>query len=379
MDTSSIEPRLSSYLHAKACRAGTPLSGNFELTARCNFNCRMCYVHLTPEEQRSRGRELTADEWLAIAETARSRGMLFLLLTGGEPLIRPDFRYILTELKKMGLMVSVNSNGSLIDSDWLDFFRSEPPFLFNITLHGAGNESYEALCGRPAFTKVTENIRALKEIGVGVKLNVSMTPWNVRDMAEIHKIAEELGTPMQLATYMFPPVRRSAEMVGKNDRFTPEEAAGYEVMWDKLRFTPEVLCQRAEAMAKGLELPREETCEGTPGEGISCRAGRAAFWINWRGDMTPCGMMTEPSVPLTAGGFAESWKKIRALREEIMVPAKCSACPMANACDQCAAVCFAESGSYTAAPEYMCEQTKCLLEQIRADEIWKNTENRGKN
>lgn len=245
MDTSSIEPRLSSYLHAKACRAGTPLSGNFELTARCNFNCRMCYVHLTPEEQRSRGRELTADEWLAIAESARSRGMLFLLLTGGEPLIRPDFRYILTELKKMGLMVSVNSNGSLIDSDWLDFFRSEPPFRFNITLYGAGNESYEALCGRPAFTKVTENIRALKEIGVGVKLNVSMTPWNVRDMAEIHKIAEELGTPMQLATYMFPPVRRSAEMVGKNDRFTPEEAAGYEVMWDKLRFTPEVLCQRA--------------------------------------------------------------------------------------------------------------------------------------
>ena len=62
-----------------------------------------------------------------------------------------------------------------------------------------------------------------------MKLNVSMTPWNVRDMAEIHKIAEELGTPMQLATYMFPPVRRSAEMVGKNDRFTPEEAAGYEV------------------------------------------------------------------------------------------------------------------------------------------------------
>ena len=72
MDTSSIEPRLSSYLHAKACRAGTPLSGTFELTARCNFNCRMCYVHLTPEEKRSRGRELTADEWLAIAEAARS-------------------------------------------------------------------------------------------------------------------------------------------------------------------------------------------------------------------------------------------------------------------------------------------------------------------
>lgn len=121
MEFSSTEPRLSSYLHARAYRSGTPLAGNFELTARCNFNCKMCYVHLTAEEQQRRGRELTADEWLAIAQEARSRGMLFLLLTGGEPLIRKDFRYLLTELKKMGLLVSVNSNGSLIDRDWLDF------------------------------------------------------------------------------------------------------------------------------------------------------------------------------------------------------------------------------------------------------------------
>ena len=105
MEFSSTEPRLSSYLHARACRSGTPLAGNFELTARCNFNCKMCYVHLTAEEQQRRGRELTADEWLAIAQEARSRGMLFLLLTGGEPLIRKDFRYLLTELKKMGLLV----------------------------------------------------------------------------------------------------------------------------------------------------------------------------------------------------------------------------------------------------------------------------------
>ena len=52
---------------------------------------------------------------------------------------------------------------------------------------------------------------------------------------------------------------------------------------------------------------------------------------------------------------------------------------MANACDQCAAVCHAESGSYTTAPEYMCEQTKSFLEQIRADEIWKSAENCGEN
>ena len=185
MEHTGAEPRLSVYLHARACANGIPLAGTFELTPRCNFNCRMCYVHLTPEEQRRRGAELTADAWLAIAEQARSQGMLFLLLTGGEPLIRADFRYLLTELKKMGLMVSINSNASLIDDDWLDFFRHEPPSRMNITLYGGCNETYERLCGRPMYDRVVRNIRALKALGIGVKLNASMTPYNVEDMDAI--------------------------------------------------------------------------------------------------------------------------------------------------------------------------------------------------
>ena len=237
MENNSAEPRLSSYLHAKACRAGTPLAGNFELTPRCNFNCKMCYVHLSEAEQKRRGAELSADEWLSIAETARSQGMLFLLLTGGEPLIRPDFRYILSELKKMGLMVSINSNASLIDKDMLDFFRHEPPFRFNITLYGASGAAYERLCGSNAFDRVVDNIQALKDIGIGVKLNVSLTQYNAADMQRIYEIAESLGTPMQLATYMFPPIRRDTAMVGENDRFSAEEAAKYSVMWDRMRFS----------------------------------------------------------------------------------------------------------------------------------------------
>ena len=181
----AVTPKLLDYFHARGKRFGLPIAGNFELTARCNFNCKMCYVHLSEEEQRRRGKELSADEWLAAAEKARDAGMVFLLLTGGEPLVRQDFRYLLAELKKMGLMVSINSNGSLINDDWIEFFKSEPPIRFNITLYGAGNEAYERLCGRPVFDKVVNNIRALKEIGIGVKLNVSLTRYNAEDMAKI--------------------------------------------------------------------------------------------------------------------------------------------------------------------------------------------------
>ena len=95
-------------------------------------------------------------------------------MTGGEPLIRADFCYLLTELKKMGLMVSINSNASLIDDDWLDFFRHEPPSRMNITLYGGCNETYERLCGRPMYDRVVHNIRALKALGIGVKLNEAL-------------------------------------------------------------------------------------------------------------------------------------------------------------------------------------------------------------
>ena len=57
--------------------SGLPVAGTFELTARCNFNCKMCYVHLTEAEQRRRGRELTAQEWIALGEAAKRAGTVF--------------------------------------------------------------------------------------------------------------------------------------------------------------------------------------------------------------------------------------------------------------------------------------------------------------
>lgn len=305
-----------------------------------------------------RYRELTADQWLAIAEQARSRGMLFLLLTGGEPLIRKDFRYLLTELKKMGLLVSVNSNGSLIDRDWLDFFRHEPPFRFNITLYGGSEATYERLCGRPMFGRVTENIRALRQLGIGVKLNASMTPYNVADMEAIYGMARELEIPMQLATYMFPPIRRDEALVGCNDRFTACQAADYSVQWDKLRLEPEQFRQRAQAMKQGMALPSEdEDCQGTPGEGVMCRAGRSAFWINWQGGMTPCGMMTQPIFSVPEMGFDRAWEETKAATEKIRLPGECAGCRLKEVCHACAAMCVTETGRFDVKPEYVCRMT----------------------
>ena len=109
----AAEPMLSSYLNKKGVALGLPINGNFELTARCNFDCKMCYVHLQNNPGALAEKELSADQWLSLASDARDAGMMFLLLTGGEPFLRPDFGQIYQELVKMGIMVSINTNASM--------------------------------------------------------------------------------------------------------------------------------------------------------------------------------------------------------------------------------------------------------------------------
>ena len=162
---------------------------------------------------------------------------------------------------------------------------------------------------------------------------------------------------MQLATYMFPPIRRSEDMVGQNDRFTACQAAEYAVAWDKLRFEPEVFHQRAEAMRQGLSLPQEEVCEGTPGEGVSCRAGRSAFWLNWQGDMTPCGMMTQPKFSVPQLGFDEAWRLTKEATAAIRLPPECAVCASKHVCHACAAMCVTETGHFDVKPAYLCDMT----------------------
>ena len=114
MQIRQSEPYLSQYLHSKGARLGLPISGNFELTARCNFDCPMCYVHLKQEDLVAAGRELTAKEWIDLAREAKDLGIIFALLTGGEPFVRKDFFEIYGAMKDMGLLVSINSNGSML-------------------------------------------------------------------------------------------------------------------------------------------------------------------------------------------------------------------------------------------------------------------------
>ena len=367
-----IEPQITRYMYSKAARAGIPLGGTFELTPQCNFRCRMCYVRKTPEEVKSHSRPgMTLKRWLAIAEEARKAGMLYLLLTGGEPFLWPDFWPLYEQLNQMGFLISINSNGSLIDEKVVERLKEIPPTRINVTLYGAGDTTYERMCGRPdGFAKTVKAIKMLQESGIVVKLNGSLTPDNATDLEACIAFAQEHGLIYETSTYMFPPVRRDQQLTGRNERFTPEESARYRLNSYRLQFGEERYGQYLENIEKGFVPPMgvDEFCTDPVDGKIRCRAGNASFWITWDGWLTPCGLMTEPKMDLYRDGFTDAWQNLVKECAALKLSGVCAKCPDQKLCHACAAMAEAETGSPSGIPKYLCE-TVIALKKLAEEEL----------
>lgn len=352
----------SARLHAKAAAEGIALSGTFELTTRCNFNCKMCYVHDGARDT------LSASEWISLAETAKNGGMVYLLLTGGEPLVRKDFPEIYSAVSEMGLMISVNTNASLVDDSILGLFEKHPPIRMNVSLYACNEASYGELCGVSAFKKVSENIKRIKNSGISVKLNSSLTPYNKDEVEGLYTFARELGVPLQATTYMFPPARRGESGAVDASRFEAEDAAKYLLKCKENYLTKEQLSALASDAAT-----EEDVCinESEIGEGMNCRGGRSSFWVTADGRMLPCGMFGIEGFSVKEYSFDEAWRKTRALAASVRLPSECRACPLRPSCNVCAASCVTENGEFGIRPQYLCkmagEYTRLLKEKYLID------------
>ena len=361
MITIPVEPAMTEYLHTKAARMNIPLSGTFELTPVCNMDCRMCYVRMSKEQQEAVHPLHTADEWLSLAAEAKKHGLLYLLLTGGEPFLRPDFREILAGLHQMGFIISVNSNGTLIDESVIRWLKETPPVRINMTLYGASDETYARLCRNPGgFTQAVRAIRLLREAGISVKLNCSVTPYNADDLEEIYRFAREEGLLVQATSYMFPPLRRDAGMIGCNDRFTPEEAAYQSARISMFANGEEAFLEKMKNQKTGgLPADPGDDCLETEGEGIRCRAGKCSFWVTWDGRLLPCGMLPgQGTEEVFRIGFEEAWRRASEEARAIRLPAGCKDCSLKDECRACAAMVYTESGDFHHIPEYRCRMAR---------------------
>lgn len=346
----------------QATEKSVPINAALELTPLCNLNCKMCFVRLTPEEMHCQGRMLTVEEWIDIAKQMRQMGTVYVLLTGGEPLLYPDFEKLYLSLKELGMIITINTNGTLVDEKWAVFFQKHQPRRICITLYGADRQTYADLCGNGEnYDKAIQGIQLLKDRGVPVKINGSITSQNANDTERIIEIAKRFSVPYKLDTYMYPAQRERNKSFDQTARLSPEDAARKRVLIMRESQNEQAFINTAFKVANIVQ----RTLPGRLEKGrIKCRAGRSSFSINWQGYMRFCLMLSEPSIPIMDDGFEEAWKKLTEIVQGIRTSEYCSNCRLRDICSVCAASALLETGSYDGVPEYMCRYTRETYRQL---------------
>lgn len=373
------------YLCDRAFEMAIPISGSFELLPVCNMDCRMCYVRMSPEQMKQQGEILKADVWLRIAEEAAKKGTLFLLLTGGEPLLHPDFIKIYEGIRRLGICITINTNGTLITEDIAEAWKADLPRRVNISLYGSNDALYAELCRNPrGFTQVMRGIRLLKDRGIPVKLNCTLTPQNRKDMENIIRISEELELPISIPTYMFPPVRKPTEVANSQKsgkyRLSSKEVAREQIKalyraYGQNKDYKERIQFTLDEMDRLEEIGKMQT---EPPGGCLCSAGVSSFWVNWQGKLTPCGMMETPMRNLMKQDFGSAWEEIHEKASHIFTSKECFNCKYRKVCHTCVASARAEVGDDAGIVPYHCEMCR-EYERLLREQLNENQEETNEN
>lgn len=314
-----------------------PLRGVFELTARCNFNCKMCYIHLNEEQISKIGRELTNEEWLEIARQAKEAGMLYLTLTGGEVFVRPRFKELYIELSKMGFLIQILSNGYLIDETVMEWLREYPPYSIRFTLYGASNETYEAVCGiKNGFDRVSHAVDLILESKIPFYMVGTVVKENQDDIRNIYEFAAKKGVLFEHTTALVKPVRGATSDV---DSHRVDIKAWIEESRQPIKKMERVFHK----MNHTLEM---------------CGSYRKSFWLTWDGKLQLCSFMEYPAICMLEQGFENAWELLLAALENLKMPKECNDCKYEGFCRRCPGILTAECGGADKVTVEFCERTK---------------------
>ena len=329
-------------LHRRAAAQRQPVNGTFELTERCNLACRMCYVCQAPGDGARRTQELSAAAWLALARQAVDNGTVFLLLTGGEVFLRPDFFEIYTPLTRMGFILTLFTNGTLITEVIAARLAEAPPSRTEITLYGATAATYEAVTGVPgSYARCCAGIEALVKHRVPLGLKSTLTRRNVSELEAMRQMAHHWGLPF-LASWLLFKRRDGARSEVEECRMSAAECVALEAT-DRASAT-----EWTEAALRESSLGHDRN--------FYCQAGRAAFVVNPLGEMNSCIDLPWPAARPLEIGFRSAWEQVQHFVDSAPLLAPlCVSCDARAFCPRCPAWSKLETGTLTEPVPYLCE------------------------
>ena len=338
----------SGGLHARQLGKRAPVEVSIEVTRRCPLECQHCYNNLPMADVAARAQELTFAEHVRLLDELLEAGCLWLLYTGGEIFARKDFLAIYTEAKKRGFLITLFTNGTMINERIADYLADWRPFSIEITLYGATRETYEALTRIPgSYDRCMKGIRLLLDRGLPLKLKTVPTTINYHEVYEMKRMAEEdLGVEFKFDPIVNPRIDCSQAPLAV--RLSPEQVVTLDFQ-DAQRREEWRRIATAEASAPAPE--RTETRRYT------CGGGMYGCAIDPIGKMTICVLSHQQGYSLRDGGFLKGWngRMLEIRNQDRRRPTICDTCRIRSLCSMCAANGELESGDPESPVDFLCQ------------------------
>lgn len=331
----------------------------WEITRSCNLSCKHCRA--ASEFGHYEG-ELSLAEIKANIDDITTITNPIIILTGGEPLLRPDIWDIADYAHEKGAMPVIGTNATLITDDIARKMAEHKIPRISVSLDFPTAAEHDEFRGEQgAFEASVRGIHLAKKHGVGVQINMTVTKLNHKRLAEMHDLALELAVDA-FHIFLLVPTGRGEDLV--DIELTPDE---YETA-----LTWAYECQKTSPLHfKPTDAPQyyrivhqKQREEGSPVSaeqyGLDamtrgCLGGITFCFISHTGDIQPCGYFDMQLGNLKDKAFSEIWTTspvFQDLRDYSLLKGKCGACEYRGVCGGCRARALAATGDYLAEEPY---------------------------
>lgn len=333
------------------------LSLDMELTERCNNNCIHCYINLPAKDISAKKNELSSKKIKEILAEAASLGCMRVRFTGGEPLLRDDFEELYIFARKLGLIVVIATNATLITPRLAKLLKRIPPLQkIVISIYGMNKKSYEAVTKTPgSFKAAQRGMRLLKDNKIPFVLRSALLPSNKKELEEFEAFAlknSDMDQPPVCTALFDLRARRKPE--DKNRIIQELRLSPKEYLLHVSRHTDMYLKARKEFCSNFLRPPGAKL--------FSCNAGKGTGCVDAYGYLQPCMLLRNPETvyDLKSGSIKEAlihfFPKLHTLQtSNETYLTRCARCFLKGLCEQCPAKSWMENGTMDTPVEYLCE------------------------
>jgi len=333
----------SRLIYVKAAQSRVPVKGSFELTSCCNLRCKHCYVGDYRGENLNPRSELSFEQWRVLFDQVADAGTLWVLLTGGEPLLHPDFARIYSYVHTKGFILTLFTNGTVLTPRILDLLSEKPPFSIEISLYGLTQETYERVTGIPgSHARCMKGVEALLERGLPLQLKTMVLNLNRHELWGMRDYARDLGVRFRYDPMIHGAIDGTLDCL--NYRLSPEEVVALDVE-DVERFTA------------WQELREEVNAKRIPSEYLyTCNAGIVSYHIDATGQLSLCIASRTQTYDLCKGTFDLGWEFLRHVRYQLRQnESLCGTCSLRPLCGVCPEWANLEKVSPDVPVGYLCE------------------------